>query len=182
MSALFRRLWLAVFLFAAFLASACSEDPVAEPYDDNEIRVLVYRALYEQLSLDTLGCAAMAVSRGDSLPAGMLWPTAFTPHSTSLTDRLGTFIPLRIVDIGGVSLVIDPDGREVYRTVDAHEKAVACFTNEIQRFDGTHLGVKCGVRMHPQYHEILTVCDVAHENGAWHVSAVDIYYRQTTGW
>ena len=61
-----RRRLLLPFLLAVLSSlpfPACSDDQVNEPYDEDAIRVLVYRAMYERLPLDTLGCAAMAVAR-----------------------------------------------------------------------------------------------------------------------
>lgn len=181
MSAVFRKHLLAAFLIVPFFVPACSDDPVAEPWDDSEIRVLVYRAMYEQWSLDTLGCAALAVAQGDSLPAGMLWPEAYVPHPAVLRDALAGFVPLRVVDMSGIVLSTGSDGKQEYRTTDTDVAAVACFTNGIERFDGTHLGVKCGARLRPWSWEILAVCDLSHENGEWQVSGLDVYYRKTSG-
>lgn len=173
-----RRCLLLPFLLAVLLLpllSACSDDPLNEPYDEDAIRVLVYRAMYERLPLDTLGCAAMAVARGDSLESGLYWPKITVPHSQALMTELARVVPLRIVGMELVSLVSQPTGSSVYRTTDTDELAVACFTRDVERIDGTHLVLQCGMQ-HRYDYRAFGACDVVFEAGGWKVRSLNLYY------
>ncbi len=175
MSIRIRQLILSLLLMAPLILSSCSEDPVNEAYDDDAVRVLVYRAMYEMLPLDTLGCTAMAVGQGDSLQDGFFWPRVLTPHSSSLKQTLASALPLRIVDMHDVSMVSQPDGYPMYRTTDTDEPAVACFTMGIERVDGTHLIVACGMT-HRENFFAYGACDLAFEGGAWQARSMNVYY------
>lgn len=173
-----RRCLLLPFLLAMLslpLLSACSDDPLNEPYDEDAIRVLVYRAMYERLPLDTLGCAAMAVAHGDSLQEELFWPKITIPHSQALMTELARVVPLRIVGMELVALAAQPSGWSVYRTTDTDELAVACFTGNIERIDGTHLVVQCGMQ-HRHNYMAFAGCDIVFESGAWKVRSLNIYY------
>lgn len=174
-----RRRVLLPFLLVAISAlqfPACSDDPVNEPYDEDAIRVLVYRAMYERLPLDTLGCAAMAVAWGDSLEGGLFWPKITKSHSQALMSELARVVPLRIVGMELVALVSQPTGWKVYRTTDKDELAVACFTRDVERIDGTHLVVQCGMQQNYFNYRAFAGCDVAFESGAWRVRSLNLYY------
>lgn len=173
-----RRCLLLPFLFAVLslpLLSACSDDPLNEPYDEDAIRVLVYRAMYERLPLDTLGCAAMAVARGDSLESGLYWPKITVTHSQALMTELARVVPLRIVGMELVAPAAHPSGWSVYRTTDTDELAVACFTKDVERVDGTHLVVQCGMQ-HRDNYMAFAGCDVVYESGGWQVRSLNVYY------
>lgn len=179
-----RRCLLVAFLLALLSPlsfPACSDDPVNEPYDDDAIRVLVYRAMYERLPLDTLGCGAMAVAQGDSLEGGLFWPKITAPHSQALMTELARVVPLRIVGMELVSPVVEPSGRSVYRTTDKDELAVACFTRTVERIDGTHLVVQCGMQQ-SYYFRAFAGCDVAFESRTWRIQALNLYYSNRRWW
>jgi hypothetical protein len=133
--------------------------------------------MYERLPLDTLGCAAMAVARGDSLEGGLFWPKITNSHSQALMTELAHVVPLRIVGMELVSLVSQPTGWSVYRTTDKDELAVACFTRDVERIDGTHLVVQCGMQQSYDY-RAFAGCDVVFEAGAWQVRSLNVYYSR----
>ncbi|MFZ1729336.1 MAG: hypothetical protein WBQ23_02495 [Bacteroidota bacterium] len=164
-------------LFLPLILSSCSDDPVNEPYDDVAIRVLVYRAMYDILPLDTLGCEAMAVALGDSLKDELFWPTVITPHSQQLITDLALALPLRIVAMDEVEMVWQPTGYAIYRTIDTQVPAVACFTASIERVDGTHLIVTCGMRHRDNYYAY-AACDLVFENDGWNARAMNVYYSR----
>ncbi len=170
----------AVFL-CIFATSGCSDEPVTPavisdaPFDESDIRVKVYDALYTELRLDTLGCAAMAVAEGDSLFEGMFWPSIFIAHPPDVPFSLAALVPLRILGMNEVRLssaqVFDPP----YVTDDTEELAIAAFTKTIERTGPFNLVVVCGV-MHRWERCAFGVCNLEYAMDEWNVTSVIPYY------
>src|SRR5512145_655941 len=119
----------ALLLSCLMVLAACEEEAVNAVYDEDDIRELAYRALHQDLRIDTLDCTAMAVASGDSLEEGLFWPMAMHDHSDAFLVRLND-LPIHVLHMSGI--VVDtlaaPGWVQGWRTRGTDEAAAACFT------------------------------------------------------
>lgn len=165
-------------LFFFLVFAACSDDSgtaANQPYDETEIRTKVYISLYNTLQLDTIGYHAIAIAQGDSLRSGFFWPQKFTRHAETVFESLSGALPLRIVGMDE----INPPGESVsnvpYLTIDTGEPVIPAFTRTIERMDGTHIVVVCGVYC-PLKMSGYAACNLTYESGEWKVRSLEFYY------
>ncbi len=174
-----RILFVSALLLSCLMAlTACEEEAVNTAYDEDDIRERAYRALVSRLSLDTLDCTVMAVTYGDSLSEALFWPQRYEEHPAVLLQRLQD-LPMRVVGIGALQKQPTSNDLPMWRTLDTDEAAVACFTGEVERVDGTHLLLRCGVYFKIR-RQAYGVCDIVYSGGTWKVRAINFYYLAMT--
>ncbi len=167
----------ALLLSCLMFLAACEEEAVNAAYDEDDIRELAYRALYHDLRIDTLGCAAMAVTVGDSLRDGLFWPLSIHGHSDAFLARLDD-LPIRILHMSGVAAdtVAPPGWGLLWRTRDTEEAATACFTGNIERIDATHLVLVCGM-FYRSTRQAYAAFNAVYENSVWKAGSLQYYYK-----
>ncbi len=167
----------ALLLFCLMALAACEEEAVNAAYDEDDIRELAYRALYQDLRIDTLDCSAMVVTIGDSLQEGLFWPLVIRGHSDDFLERLKD-LPIRKLHMSGVvaDTVAAPGWEQGWRTRDTDEAATACFTRSVERIDAAHLVLVCGMFFRSS-RQAYAACHVMYENGQWKVTSLRYYYK-----
>jgi hypothetical protein len=167
----------ALLLSCLMVFAACEEEAVNAVYDEDDIRELAYRALYQDLRIDTLDCLAMVVAIGDSLEEGLFWPMLLQGHSDAFLARLAD-LPIRVLHMSGVvaDTIAAPGWVQGWRTRDTDEAATACFTRSVERIDATHLVLVCGMFFRST-RQAYAACHVMYENGQWKVTFLRYYYK-----
>ncbi|MCZ7556379.1 MAG: hypothetical protein M5R41_08260 [Bacteroidia bacterium] len=177
-----RILFVSVRLLSCLLVlTACEEEAMNASYDEDEIRELAYRALYQDLRIDTLDCTAMGVTIGDSLDDGLFWPVVTRSHPDAFLARLDD-LPIRILHMHDLVDTTDAYGwGQGWRTTDTRELASACFTHTIQRIDATHLVIVCGMFFR-NYRKAYAAFHIRYEDGDWVPASLQYYYKRMEGW
>jgi hypothetical protein len=161
--------------------SACEEEAFNVAYDEDDIRELAYRALYQDLRIDTLACAAMAVTIGDSLQDGLFWPVITRSHPDAFLARLDD-LPIRILHMRELADTTDAYGwGQGWRTIDTRELATACFTHSVERINATHLVIVCG-KVFRNYRKAYAACHIRYEDGNRVAGSLSYYYKWMEDW
>jgi hypothetical protein len=171
----------ALLLSCLIALSACEEEAVNVSYDEDAIRELAYRALYQDLRIDTLDCTAMGVTIGDSLDDGLFWPVITRSHPDAFLARLDD-LPIRILHMRELADTMDAYGwGQGWRTIDTQELASACFTHTIERIDAAHLVLVCGMFFR-NYRKAYAAFHIRYEDGHWVPGSLRYYYKRMEDW